>query len=205
MRGTGRKSVLLAGALGISLMGMAQQRPASAPRFSSFELAGTYSAERSKVAGTSDYFWLHGGSVEAAVNSSHGWGGVVNVTGQRASSYKPGLDLCEFTFMGGPRYTFRNVGRLAHDNHTVSIFLEGLAGTVHGYNSVFPATSGVTPSANAWALQAGGGIDVRLRGGLALRMLELDYVATTLPNNYNNFQHHFRMAIGLAYEVRKGH
>jgi hypothetical protein len=74
---------------------------------------------------------------------------------------------------------------------------------VHAFNGLFPSSGNtVKSSANAFAMQVGGGVNVALAKGFGLRALQLDYIYTTLPNNGTNTQHDLRMGIGITYHLQ---
>ena len=78
------------------------------------------------------------------------------------------------TIVFGPSYTF-------HRGKRVSVFGRALLGEAHGLNSVFSYGSGPLPSlsarttdsANAYALQTGGGVNFRVSPHLAVRAVEV--------------------------------
>ena len=156
------------------------------------DLAVTYVTERSLKAGTSDTFWMEGGSAELAFNLIHGVGVAADYTSAHASSIgNSGVPLTLTVITFGPRYRWRVDKR-------VSVYGEGLVGVASGSNSVFPSVSGATSNANSWAWQAGGGLDFRVASHLAIRALDIGYVHTGLPNATNNAQNILRLGAGLA-------
>jgi hypothetical protein len=203
MSGTFWRGALLAAALSLSAMTQAQEglRPLSA------DLAVTYTAERAKIAATGcGCFWLQGGSVNAAVPVFRGLSAAANFTGEHVSGIGPGLDLSKLAFMAGPRYTLdtqRWTSRWLGSRHGTSIFGEALFGIAHGFDSVFPITSGLESSANSFSLQVGGGLNIGMAKGFGLRALEIDYVRTSLPNSVGNTQNDLRLAIGVSYHIGK--
>jgi outer membrane immunogenic protein len=171
----------------------------------SVDLGLTYVAERAKIATTSDgYFWLQGGSVEGAVPLFRHLSVAANLTGQHASNIAPGVDLSKLAFMAGPRYTLRTnrwTDRFLGDKHGTSVFGEGLFGGVHGFDSQFPRSTGLASSANAFSMQLGAGLNIGIGKGFGLRVLEVDYVYTNLPNGGNNAQSDLRLSFGLTYHA----
>jgi hypothetical protein len=169
------------------------------------DVAVTYTAERTKIASINcGCFWLQGGSANAAVTLFHGLGVAVNVSGGHASDIVPGIDLSKISFMAGPRYTLKThrwTGRFLGEKHTTSLFGEALFGVAHGFDSVFPTSSGSQNSANAFSTQIGGGANITLLHGFGLRLLEIDYVRTQLPNGASNTQNDLRLAFGLSYQI----
>lgn len=197
---TFRRCVLL-GAAALSFGAMMQAQQGLHPL--SGDLAVTYTAERAKVASIDcGCFWLQGGSVSGAVTLFRGLGVAANFTGEHASNIVPGVDLSKLVFMAGPRYT-RDTwhGKQGIANHEISIFGEALFGIAHGFDSVFPTASGADTSANSFSLQVGGGLNVGLTQHFGLRVLEIDYVHTRLPNSLGNTQNDLRLAFGLTYRL----
>jgi hypothetical protein len=74
---------------------------------------------------------------------------------------------------------------------------------MHGFNGLYPATSGATSSAKSLAMQAGGGLNLYFTRNFGLRLLEADYVRTVLPNGAANIQSDMRLSVGLAYHIGK--
>jgi len=171
------------------------------------DVAVTYTAERSKVANIDcGCFWFQGGSANASATFFHGLGAAVNLSGGYASNIVPGIDIGRITFMAGPRYTLnthRWTGRMLGEKHSSYLFGEALFGYAHGFDSVFPTAAGSQTTANAFATQIGGGANVTLLHGLGLRLFEVDYVHTQLPNGASNSQNDLRLAFGVSYQFRK--
>jgi outer membrane immunogenic protein len=166
------------------------------------QVAVTYVLERAQIATVGcDCFWLQGGSGEFAMPVSHGFSVAANVTGGHASNIQPGVDLSKLTYVAGPRFTF-NASRLVK-SHRSQIFGEALFGGAHGFDSVFPAAGAPTPTANSFAMQIGGGLDVSLPKHFGLRVLDIDYVRTSLPNNGSNTQDDLRLGFGLVWHIAK--
>ncbi len=178
-------------------------------RITSTDFALTYTAERTKIAPSNcGCFWLNGGSGDAAATFFKGLGIAANLTLNHASDITPGVNLSQFILMAGPRYTYntsRWTDRRFMKKHDTYLFGEWLLGGVHAYNSVFPTSTGTTPSASAFSMQVGGGANVALTKGFGLRLLELDYVRTTLPNNGSNSQNDLRIAFGVSYRPKFPH
>jgi hypothetical protein len=194
--------VLLVGAMSFGTLAIAQQPAAKKSTPVTTDIAITYSLEHSQVAQVNgNAFWLNGGSLNGAVTFYKGLGIAANFTGEHASNVSPGVNFGKVAYMAGPRYTY-SISRYADKsfkNHATQVFVEFLAGGVHGFDSVFPATSGITTSASAFSMQIGGGADVAIKRGFAMRVLELDFVHTSLPNNAANSQNDFRMGFGISY------
>jgi hypothetical protein len=159
-------------------------------------VAVTYDLERAKTAAIGGGgFWLQGGGVDVAVPFYKGLGIAGSFSGEHAANIQPGVSISKLSYLAGPRYTF---GR-----SRFQVFGEGLFGGAHGFDSIFPTASGVMPTANSYAMQLGGGVDVPLRHGFGVRALELDYVRTALPNNGTNSQNDLRVAFGASYRFNR--
>ena len=164
------------------------------------DVAFTYAAMRASERNTTS-FCLQGGAVELHGRFYRGLGVVASVTGMHEgsnSSLIAPLDLVTVVF--GPRYTL--------DLHKrASMFTEGLVGEAHGFHSVFAYGSGsvnnpdngTTDSSTSFALQAGGGLDLRLTRHLSVRVVQADYLRTQLPNGAGNLQNNFRVSAGFIF------
>jgi outer membrane immunogenic protein len=160
------------------------------------QVAITYDMERAKIAvNGGSGFWLQGGGMNLAVPIHGRFGIAASISGGHASNIRPDVNLGKVTYLVGPRYT--------HDFSRMQIFGESLFGGVHGFDGVFPAAAGTTSSANSYAIQLGGGLDIPLRNGFGIRAPEIDYVRTGLPNNGTNSQNDLRLAFGLSYHFNR--
>jgi opacity protein-like surface antigen len=71
--------------------------------------------------------------------------------------------------------------------------------SAHGSGSEFPHSGNVlTTSTNSFAFDLGAGADFPVNQRLSVRILQLDYLRTALPNNSNNWQNNLRFGAGLA-------
>jgi outer membrane immunogenic protein len=195
--------ILLLAALALNPAAHTQAQPL--PRGA--DIGVTYTLERSKIASVDcGCFWMHGGAVDAAVPLFHGLGAAATFSGGHSSNIAPGVDLSELSFMGGPRYTLSTNRWTEHwmtPRHETSLFGEALFGYVHGFDSVFPTSGGLQPSANALAMQIGGGLNIGVAKHFGVRALELYYLRTNLPNNTNDVQNDLRLGFGVSYHIGK--
>ena len=183
----------------VSAGGQASAGDAPQPAVDKFDVALNFTYKVAKIASTTTNFVLPGGSLDAAYNfggKAGGLGLVVDVNGESKSNIEPGVNLTQFSVMGGARYTFR-IG--AHRPHAVDLYGEGLGGEVFASNSLFPGPSGTATSANSVAIQAGGGADIRLARSIALRLFEVDFITTQLPNATNQRQYDVRFSNGIVF------
>ena len=207
MRSTIRGKALLAGVcLLVGSTGWAQQsqKPLAHSAAISTDLALTFAAERSQVM-PGQSFWFKGGGADAAETFWRGFGVAASITGDSASNLAPGVNANKLTYLGGPRYTYTawkgNAG--ATSQRRVQIFAQGIVGTVHGFDGFYPASPAPTTSANSFAVQAGGGLNLYLTKSFGIRLIEADYVRTSLPNGAANTQNDMRLAFGATYHFGK--
>ena len=194
-----RNGVLLLGvALLPSLVAQAQQKSASTYT-TDVDVAITYVAERAKVASVDcGCFWLNGGSGDFSITLFHGMGVAADLTGEHASNIGTGIDLDKVMFAAGPRYTYSPKLRL-RKGPGIAVYGEGLFGGVHGFNTIFPSSAGTIGAASSFAMQLGGGLDLRFAKHIGIRAVEADYVRSAFPNNAGNVQNDLRLAAGISF------
>jgi hypothetical protein len=186
------------GAVGQTSAGGAPQ-PAPTPESDKFDVALNFTYKVAKIASTTNRFVLPGGSLDAAYNFGgkvKALGLVVDINGESKSNIEPGVNLTQFSVMGGARYTFHLVPK---NPHAVDLYGQFLGGGVFTSNSLFPGPSSTTTSANSSAIQLGGGANIRLTRRIALRLLEADFIATHLPNSTNSRQYDIRFSNGVVF------
>jgi hypothetical protein len=195
MRTSIHGSVLLAGVCMIAGVAASGQKTTSEKQVNTtFDVAITYDASRANViAGNS--FWMQGGSVQIHWQFWRGLGVVADVGGLHTGDVHGtgvGLDLETATF--GPRYT----RSWAH--HRCALFGQALAGEAHGFDSVFPAATGLASSADSLALQVGGGMNLQFSRHLAMRAFEVAWLRTQLPNATTGVENNLRAGTGLVFK-----
>jgi len=98
------------------------------------------------------------------------------------------------TLAAGPRFHL--------PGHRIKPFAQALFGFAHGSGSAFPQGNGFIDSANSFALDIGGGADYAVHPRLSVRLLQLDYLRTGLPNGSTNWQNNLRIGVGLTLHLR---
>ena len=146
-------------------------------------------------AGGCGCFSLHGGSGWVSFNFHRAIGIVGEIASQHASNiYSTGADMSLTSFLVGPRYTWTSADRFAP-------FVQVLLGGAHAGGTLAPGSSGLSGSANAFAMTAGGGLDINLTKNIAVRALEADYYFTHFDNGVNDHQNNLRIAAGVIIRL----
>lgn len=153
--------------------------------------------------------WLHGGSTSLAINVNRYLGLVFDFGGSHADRFGPGapptggiVDASGnvFTYMFGPRLSSR------HD--TVTPFVQALFGQVHAGKVTLNGCSGIgcspLPSENAFAMTAGGGLDITLHRHVALRLFQAEYLMTRFADRSSSAgqrarQNDVRLSTGIVF------
>jgi hypothetical protein len=178
----------------VLLLCVGTSRPASAQmidRPASIDLSVNYTADISNASpGVCGCFAMQGGGVNARFRlidhlSAVADFSVVNTGSVSGATYGLGL----MTMMAGPQFRHR-FGRYTP-------YGQVLLGAVHGFNSVLPASS--SSSASGFIYAVGGGSETVLTPKFSVRLIEVDYMHSDLPNNSNNWQNHLKIAAGLIY------
>lgn len=207
MKTTLRSSVMLAATLGLALLSGAGQSSGvgstvKPPETDKFDLGITYTYKLAKISNLSgSTFGIQGGSVDGVYwlgEKAPNLGLAFDFNGESASNIKPGVDLNQFTFVAGPRYT---LWKDKSKSHGANLYGEVLGGYVHAYNSVFPTSTTAATSANSFSLQAGGGFNLPIAKRIDLRLIEADYILTKLPNASDDIQSDLRLSAGLVFRL----
>ncbi len=172
-------------------------RPAAA-QGTAVDVGLDYNYVRSNApAGGCGCFSLNGGSGWVAFDFSPAIAIVGEIASQHASNISgTGADLTLTSFLAGPRYTRTVASRFAP-------FAQVLLGGAHAGGSLAPGNSGLPGSADAFAMTAGGGLDIKLTRHFAVRAFEADYYLTRFDNGVNDHQNSLRIAAGVIIRLGK--
>jgi len=164
---------------------------------SKIDASVSYELQRSNgPAGDCGCFNLQGGRVDASYLVLERVTIVGEISGAHASNITgSGLDLSLLTYMAGPRYSIRM-------KYGLKPFAQFLAGGVHGFDSTFPHPTGASSSANSFAFTTGGGLDYALSRHILVRVVQVDYLKTYLPNNANGEQNSLRVGAGIVFRMK---
>jgi outer membrane immunogenic protein len=185
--------------VGMGWISAGAQQVETAPRYAPLEISFNYSYARSNAApGQCGCFNMNGGSSEVAFHAFRALSVVADLTGERAASIGAtagdGLSLVAFTV--GPRFSHRFAGG------KFTPFVQGLVGAVHGFDGLFPGSSGsLSGAASARAVVAGGGLDLTINRHIAIRAIQAEYLRTQLPNGQGNEQNLLRAGAGIVLRV----
>ena len=181
-----RAAILLAACLGLLLLS-ASRIWAQSERM---ELGANYNYVRTNAPpGDCGCFSMNGGSGWFGYNFGRGLGLLGEVGSQYASNINSTTaDLTLTSFLVGPRFAW-------HRGHRIAPFGEVLVGGAHASGAL---TSGRSGSENAFAMAAGGGVDIKLGRHVALRLLQADYYLTRFDNGGNDHQNNLRIGEGIV-------
>jgi|SRR6187402_513346 len=188
--------VLLLGAL-VAVSPVTEAQTSAPPSGHEVELVVTYTAERSNLV-TNPILWRQGAAFSLSGELYRGFGVGMNINGSRVSNIAgTGINLTTVTTTFGPSYHWSpKSGRIA-------VFGEGLIGESHGLDSVFPSAGGAQQDYNSFALQVGGGLDLRTKGRFALRAIQADWIRTQFPNGTTNVQNSLRLGAGIVLRLQR--
>jgi outer membrane immunogenic protein len=190
---------------------------ASAQIIDQMKVGANYSYVRGEAPpGVCGCFSMNGGSGFLEFDASKHWALVGELSSERASSIggnPAGLTLTSFSL--GPRYSFRHpyppaiyfTRGIRRVLFPFVPFSEFLVGVVHGSGALTPGPSGLTGSANAFAITFGGGVEFLYRPHLTLRPFQIDYYTTGFSNGVSNRQIDHRIGAGIViglWRDRKG-
>jgi hypothetical protein len=159
------------------------------------DVAATYQWVRSNTPnGSCDCFNLTGGGISASWRLLPRMSGVADVSLEHASNVLgSGQSLTLSSYTAGPR--FRLLRSWKHSPHTPEPFAQILVGAAHAGGGA----AGAGDRSNVFAARAGAGIDWKLRGGFAVRLVQVDYYLTDFANSTNNHQNNLLVGSGLLY------
>ncbi|MGA2989455.1 MAG: hypothetical protein ABSD88_03185 [Candidatus Korobacteraceae bacterium] len=173
------------------------------------EIGVTFTDKWAKISNTTGTrFAMPGGAVDVFFslgNKVKHLGIAAEVQGETATTdVWLGAGLSQITFVAGPRYyLWEERQKEGSRRRSAKVYCEALVGGMHAFNSLFTSGGKTTSSANSFALQAGGGMDLPLpfvnTHKVGFRLVEADFILTKLPNTHNDTQGDFRASTGLTF------
>jgi hypothetical protein len=154
--------------------------------------------------------WLNGGSTSIAFNLNRYLGLVGDFGGFKATELQltgAGANPARvadatgtaFTYLAGPRVSYRKYDHLTP-------FAQALFGGIHASEVTLSGCTGVLctplPVENAFAMTAGGGVDLKVRHHLSIRMIQAEYLMTRfadLSTGDRKTQNDIRLSSGLVF------
>jgi outer membrane immunogenic protein len=185
------KSIALAVAmfLGATTVAAAQQmeRPSG-------DVALTYHWVRTNTQpGDCGCFDLNGGGISGSWRLRPRWSAVGEFSGEYAGSGPyPGETLQLLSYLGGVRY------QLPHSRFGGARALQPFGQVLVGGGHASGALAGAGEGTNAFVARVGGGLDLPVKGRLAMR-LQADYDVTTFANGVNDHQNNLLLEAGVVY------
>ena len=182
----------------LSLMFCIAALPAAAQETPKVEISAGYSYVRANlIPDNGCCFAMNGGSGSVAFNANNWLGLVAEVGGYHSGNVQStGLDLNVVTYLFGPRISYRRYDRITPFAHV-------LLGGGHASGSLYTgtATSPGLGTQNAFAMAAGGGLDVKVARHLAIRLIQADYFFTHFANGVNDHQNSLRISAGFVLRL----
>jgi outer membrane protein OmpA-like peptidoglycan-associated protein len=153
--------------------------------------------------------WLNGGSTSIAYNLNRHLGIVADIGDytnseihfQGSSGTTVDVDNANggvLSYLFGPRLSFRNNGR-------VTPFVQALFGGAHASDVVLTGCTlncTILPKENTLAWTAGGGLDVRVRRHIAIRLIQAEYLMTRFQDYSTGLtasQNDMRLSSGIVF------
>jgi opacity protein-like surface antigen len=149
-------------------------------------------------------FNMNGVSGEFATGLGHGWSAVADLGVYRQHNIDgTGIPLWFGNYLFGPRLSYR------HSPHWTP-FAQFLVGGAHARSTMYGMTISSlggtytgSGAANGFALSAGGGLDWNATPHVAVRVFQIEYLNTRLPNSVNDTQNNLRLTFGVVYRFGK--
>ncbi|MGA3328987.1 MAG: hypothetical protein ABSF45_31445 [Terriglobia bacterium] len=142
-------------------------------------------------------FNMNGLSGEFATGLGHGFSVVADLGGyHQGNVVGSGLSLWMVNYLFGPRVSYRR------SKHWTP-FAQFLVGGSHVSGTLYGSSTGVSGSANGFSLSTGGGLDWNATRHVSVRLFQLEYLNTRLPNSSNNVQNNLRYTAGVVFHFGK--
>lgn len=144
--------------------------------------------------GSCGCFYLTGGAADAAIRLVPALSAAIEVSGG-TTAHVAGTTrgLSTITLLAGPRYTL--------PLRRVSLVGQALFGAVRGFDADFTVGSARADTSTDFAMTLGGFVEVPVTRTLSLRLAQVDFVQTNLPNGLDNRQRNIRLGAGVTFRV----
>ena len=154
-----------------------------------------YSATRAQTLSGDCCFYLQGGAADVALPVLPHASAVVEVGGGTVSRVVgTNRGLSTITLFAGPRYTQPLGSRFSFSAHA-------LFGAARGFDADFSSAGRASDTATAFGMALGGSAAYSLSRSLSLRVAQVDYLQTNLPNGADNRQRNLRLGAGIVFII----
>jgi peptidoglycan-associated lipoprotein len=176
------------------------------------QISASYLNQGTQSVGGASSVGFNGGRADIAYGFPHRLSMVGEYTGAHSYLGSSTYDLTLLTYMFGPRLTLSlanpsdKTGCAAKDAigrpKCFNMFFQFLVGGAHASDGAFPQNGTFVSSANSIAISGGGGMEVTVSPRASLRLFQVDYLTTALPNQYGTHQNYYRVGAGLVLRLR---
>ena len=182
-----RKSLavgLLLGLFGILPLAKAQEQPSRLELYGGYDFVRFNANPRISGVPPSESNSANGGSVQADYNPTNWLGLVADFSGYVVA--RQGFsNTHQVSYLFGPRIRLRR-GRFTP-------FVQVLPGRAWAEDGITLGT------VSAFAMTAGGGVDVRVSRHVSIRLIQAEYFLTRFSDGNNNRQNNFRFGTGIIF------
>lgn len=176
------------------------------------QISASYLNQGTQSVGGANTVRFNGGRGDISYGFPRHMSMVGEYTGAHSNLGSSTYDLTLLTYMFGPRLTLPLVGANDKNGCTgkdsigrtkcFNMFFQFLVGGAHASDGAFPQNGTFVSSANSIAMSGGGGMDVTISSHTSVRLFQLDYLTTALPNSYGTHQNYYRVGAGLVLRLR---
>jgi hypothetical protein len=149
---------------------------------SKFDLFGGYSYFSGSTSGAGNRYSLNGWTAQGTYNLNHWLGATADFGGYYGSPF--GLSGNNYSFLFGPTISVRTP-RFTPYMHAL-----------FGVDRLHQKLIGGSVTDSAFGMAVGGGVDIPVKGGLAIRAGQLDWLYS---HHFSNGQNNLRVSTGLVY------
>jgi len=152
-----------------------------------------YSYVRAEPGDPLDGFDNHGGSASAAFNLNRWFGLVADFGGYRFTEVlNVPLRGNIFSYLFGPRFSYRQNDRLTP-----------FAQLLFGGARISASAAGASDAENAFAMTAGGGVDVNVHRNVAIRIVQTEYLLSRFTglSGSRETQNNIRLSTGIVFRL----
>jgi hypothetical protein len=164
------------------------------------QISLSYAYQGSQPVPGKSWFGMNGGRGDAVWTFGRYFAIVGEIGGGHTDHYGTGNSpLTLFTAMGGPRLYLIPRSRKGVPPR-IAPFIQVLGGGAYATQGQFPQGGVIKNRAASVAASAGGGVEMRVRPHVAVRLIQADYLYTQMPNAYDNYQGSFRVGAGVVFD-----